>query len=192
MNRYTDFSDEQLAALLKEDDEQAFSELYNRYWPVLWRFAANSMKSRDDAKDIIQDVFTKLWSGRRNLAIHTALRPYLYRMTLHAVIDNAAKAKDFEGFADALRREMHAGVNTTEQLIYEKELIRCFESGLDRVPPKARKVFELSRTYQMSHQQISSELDISRETVKSQMKVALKILRKSLSLLAALLISDLF
>ena len=60
MNRYTDFSDEQLAALLKEDDKQAFSELYNRYWPMLWRFAANSMKSSDDAKDIIQDVFTGL------------------------------------------------------------------------------------------------------------------------------------
>ncbi len=192
MNSYNDFSDEQLATFLAEDDEQAFSELYNRYWPALWRFAANSMKNSDDAKDIIQDVFTKLWSGRRNLTIHTALRPFLYRMTINAVIDNAAKTKNFEGFADALRREMHAGVNTTEQLIYEKELIRCFEAGVDRIPPKARKVFELSRVDQLSHQQISTELDISPETVKSQMKVALKILRKSLSLLAALLISDLF
>ncbi len=192
MSRYSDFSDEQLAALLKEDDEQAFAELYNRYWPVLWRFAANSMKRSDDAKDIVQDVFTKLWLKRTTLTIHTALRPFLYRMTLHTVIDNATKTKDFEGFADALRREMCAGVNTTEQLIYEKELIRCFEAGLDQVPPKARKVFELSRMDQLSHQEISTELDISRETVKSQMKVAIKILRKSLHLLAVLLIPDLF
>lgn len=177
MNVYGELSDQLLLDKMKQDDAQAFAVLYDRYWPALWRYACNAMNTREEAKDIVQEVFFSLWERRKTVMVHTALSPYLYRVTMNKVIDNIDRTRRHESFYNELAKRYETGVNTTESVVFEKELVRSFEEGLTHIPRKARQVFELSRNNDMTHQQISEELSISRETVKSQLKVALKILK---------------
>lgn len=166
-----------LSKMRKDDDDRAFAVLFDRYWSALWRHAAGAMKTREDAKDIVQEVFFSLWERRKTLMINTKLSSYLYRATMNKVIDNIDRTRHYEGFYKALDVGSEPSVNSTEYIVFEKELIRCFEEGLKDIPKKARQVFELSRNSDMTHQQISEMLKISRETVKSQLKVALKVLK---------------
>lgn len=179
--KYDRLSDEELISRIQRDDVGAFSELYDRYHAALWRYARNHMRCTDDAKDIVQDVFTTLWDKRLSIHIHTACSSFLYRMTINRVINKVERTKYAEAYMETIKVRYDAGERTTEQQIYERELRRCFEEGVSSLPPRARQVFELSRNEEMTYQEIGDHLHISKNSVKTHLKISLKILRNKLT-----------
>lgn len=177
---YRRLKDEDLLLLLREEDGLAFAALYERYWDVLWRFAFNAMKTEEDASDVVQDVFTRLWDRRQTLHIHTSVSAFLYRSTLNRVITLSNRSKYAEKYVENLKKSFEEGDYTTDNQILEKEMIRRFEEGLENMPSKMREVFEYSHLEQMSYKEIGEQMGIAPETVKRQVKNALKLLRKRL------------
>ncbi|SEO05815.1 RNA polymerase sigma-70 factor, ECF subfamily [bacterium A37T11] len=173
-------TDKQLLEQMHQGDHRAFTELYNRYWPVLWRYASQAMKSQEDAQDIVQEVFATLWEKRNTIQISQSLQAYLYRSVLNRVIDQSHKTKYAATYLHDLKATYQEGDYTTDNLIHEKELIQKFEAGLNELPTKMRTIFEQSRLEQKTHQEISDELGISRDNVNRQIKNALIVLKKRL------------
>jgi len=179
MSQYRFYTDEQLYEEVRHGNHGAFKALYDRYWETLWRYVASTTHP-DDAKDIIQDVFTSIWLKRNDLTFRHSFRAYLYRATLNKVIDRSTRARYADQYIASLAKTYEEGHYTTDYFVFEKELIQRFEACLEKMPPKMRIIFELSRTDMLSHQEISERLHISRDNVNRQIKNALIRLKKSL------------
>ncbi len=187
MAKYNRNTDDELLALLQDDDQRAFKALYDRYWAPLWGYATNAMDDPNDAEDIVQELFMTLWEKRATLQINTSLKAYLYRAALNKVIDRIDRSKYKVSYIENLRRTYDQGSYTTDSKLLEKELTERFEACVSKMPPKMRTIFTLSRFDRMSHQQISDYLNISRENVNRQIKNALILLKRNLLLAAIIL-----
>lgn len=141
----------------------------------------------DQAKDVIQDVFTMLWVKSAELHLNVSLSSFLYASVRNRTMNQIDHSKVRENYLSSLENAIEEGESTTDNLLMEKELSKRIEAELSLLPEKMRKVFELSRIYDYSYRQISEELNISDNTVKKQMSNALKILRNKLHLFTWLL-----
>lgn len=186
MTAYTKLSDDQLIAFLKKDDQQAFTEIYNRYAESLAGFAASKLYNLDDARDILHDMFVKLWEGRDQLNVTSTLQSYLFAVIRHRIIDKIRKNITREEYA-AMRQSLADGYEPgVEQQIAEKELKQQIQQALNELPPRVKEIYQLSREHNLTNKEIAEKLDLSEQTVKNQLSAALKHLRQSLGGLASL------
>ncbi len=177
-------TDLQLVDRLRSDDHDAFSEIYRRYADGLAGFAASKLYSLEDAKDIIHDVFFKLWTERKTSMIDRDLRAYLFKLTRYRIVDKIRKNITREQYADIIQALNDPFDISTEQRFAARELQASIESSLTQLSPRVVEIFRLSREQHLSVAEIAERLQLSERTVKNQLTTALKHLRSSLSLLS--------
>jgi len=180
MTAYPKYSDEQLVALLKKGDQQAFAEIYRRYAESLAGFAAFKLFNLDDARDILQDLFVKLWENREQLYITSNLQSYLYAIIRHRVIDKIRKNITREEYASASQSLASFFQPAGDKQLEAKELQQTIQHSLDQLPARVKEIYKLSREEGLSNTEIAQKLNLSEQTVKNQLSTALKHLRKSL------------
>src|SRR5688572_26154082 len=95
--------DQELCDLLKEGSEKAFAEIFRRYQAPLFDFAYKRIRDKDDAKDIVQEIFVKLWNNRTEVQITTSLRSYLYRCVLNGVLNILSRQVIREEYVSSLQ-----------------------------------------------------------------------------------------
>jgi RNA polymerase sigma-70 factor, ECF subfamily len=183
MITYHTLTDRELTDLLNNRDVAAYEEIYNRYWKIMYGFARRMVQDHDQAKDIVQDAFTKLYAniGSTDFS-HIQIAPYLYRTVKNIVIDLADRHKHREKYIHSLRDYLNAGQFVTDEAIQEKEIMRRIEEEIAQLPKKMRVIFELSRKEFMTRKEIADKINISEETVKKQIANAIKLLRSKLSM----------
>ena len=181
MAAYTKLTDEQLVILLKKGDQQAFTEIYNRYAESLAGFAASKLYNLNDAKDILHDVFVKLWENRDGLYIASNLQSYLFTIIRHRIIDKIRKNITREEYASVRQSLTAVYEQTIDKQVEAKELQQTIEKSLDQLPPRVKEIYKLSRDKGLSNHEIAEKLNLSEQTIKNQLSVALKHLRKSLT-----------
>lgn len=182
MASYSLTSDLELAALIADGDNQAFSEIYRRYNGVLFLHAYRMLADQEEAKDVLQELFASLWLNRSELRPHTSFSAYLYKALRNRVLDVIAHKKVEQKYIDSLAAFLEKGEWLTDHQVREKELAALIEREISLLPPKMREVFEMSRNTDLSYKQIAEELRISDKTVKKQVSNALHILREKLDL----------
>lgn len=180
MGEYRRYDDASLIALVRLEDQQAFTELYARYSGILLRFTLKTLKDADDAEDLVHDVFATLWERRTTLEIHTSVSSFLYRAVFNKTLNHIKRVRFFENYIERLQLEPEPSESITDNIIYEKELTEKFEYQLNELPPKMREAFEYSRLHGMSHRAIGEKMNVSTNTVKSHVQSALKIIKKGI------------
>jgi RNA polymerase sigma-70 factor (family 1) len=178
---YTNLTDDQLIILLKKDDQQAFAQIYNRYAESLAGFSASKLYSLDDARDIIQDLFVKLWENRDEVYITSNLKSYLFAITRHRIIDKIRRNITREEYASMVQSLIVPSHDGADKQVEAKELQQTIEKSLNQLPPRVREIYKLSRDEGLSNHEIAEKLNLSEQTVKNQLSAALKHLRSSLS-----------
>jgi RNA polymerase sigma-70 factor (family 1) len=182
MTNYSAQSDTELLNLLRLDDRAAYTEIYDRYALVLLGHAYNKTRHREEAKDVVQEVFIMLWAKRETLQVDY-LAGYLFRSVRNIILNQIAHEAVQEKFI--LSMEKFAASNEIpDHLIREKQLMAIIEREVAALSPKMREVFVLSRNEHLSHGEIADLLGISEQTVSKHVTNALKILRVKLSVLA--------
>lgn len=188
MLAYISLNDSELVALLREGDSLAYTEIYSRYKELLYIFAYKRLRDREEARDLIHELFLSVWHKRSELYLHSALSAYLYISVRNRVIDIIAHKNLSSRYVQSFENYVASGYNNnTDHHVRQKELASLIKREIDNLPSKMRRVFELSRKEYYTRKQIAEELEISEETVKSHMHVALKILRVKLSSLLSLI-----
>lgn len=182
MHRYPDLSDIELIALVSNKDEQAFSTLYERYFPLLFIYAGKIIPDQEIAKDILQDVFVSLWS-KTPQDIKTNFSSYMYSAVRYQLFDYIDKQKVRKGYADSLQHFLNQGECSTDNYLIEKELQQQIEKEVMNLPPKMREIFILSRQENKSYEEIARQSSISPNTVRKQISNALKIMRSKFAFL---------
>jgi RNA polymerase sigma-70 factor (family 1) len=172
--------DKVLIDRLRNGDELALTELYNRFWQLLFVSAYNIIKDKELCEDIIQDIFMNIWHNREKLEINISLKGYMYACARYQVFNQFRKNKDkihVELFDNLEERFQYT---TPETQIMHDELVQQINFIVDTLPEKCQVVYKLSREEQLSHKEIAERLNISTKTVENHITKALHTIRMSI------------
>jgi RNA polymerase sigma-70 factor (ECF subfamily) len=174
-------TDQVLLQQLSQNDQAAFTTIYERYWKSLFREAMNVLRSQKEAEDCVQELFVSLWNRRQNLSI-ISLQAYLQTAIRYQCIDRIEKDMIRGGYLEDFTIYLEANqiMPSIEEELYARELKASIDLVMDKMPDKMREVFRLSREEHLTHREIANRLQISEETVKKQIYLALKILKSNL------------
>lgn len=175
----SELSDNELISLLKQEDQQAFVALYDRYWAELYACAFHLFPHRETCEDLIHDVFLYLWNSREKLEIRS-LRDYLYIAIKHKALNKIRSQKKQIEISGEDAVTLTAKEETDDQLMV-KELNLLFERGMHSLPEKCREILTLSRKEHLSNKEIASRLNLSPKTVENQINIGLKKIRLMMS-----------
>jgi len=156
-----------------------FNDIFQSYEQPLFRLAANLCKDDSMARDIIHDVFLKLWEIRQQLHEIESIEAFLFTLTRNKVMDYLRKVASDARLKQAIWESMQQIVAPTNRA-EEKEFHEVLASAIDRLPPQ-RKAIYLLRDAGYNYNEIADQLHISRHTVKNQVSAALKSIRQTVS-----------
>lgn len=179
-------SDVILINRLRNGDESALTELYNKFWQSLFVSSYNVLKDKELCEDIIQDIFMNIWHNREKLEINISLKGYMYACARYQVFNQFKKNKDkihVELFEDLDKRFQYS---TPETQLMHEELLEQINSIVEALPEKCQLVYKLSREEQLSHKEIAERLDISTKTVENHITKALHVIRLSMGTSASM------
>lgn len=182
---YSTYLDSELIELLQHGNDDAFTELYNRYWNKLFFIAATRLKNFTDAEEVVQDIFLDLWNRRELLALTSTLASYLAVAVKYRVINVMAKRNRQARYDIYAVNHLSIADESTEEWLNFEELKMRLSKLVAQLPEKCRLVYQLSREAGYSQKQIAKELDISEKTVESHIGRAIKNLRKGLHLFSS-------
>lgn len=180
MLAYRDHTDAELLQLFQAGDRLAYEEVYYRYWGILFRHGRRMLHNDEEAKDLVQDVFSIFWTNGVQLVLRTKLSAYLYSIMRYKIFDLIDRNKVKTDYLSSLENFIEQNEYSSDYLVREKQMEALIEKQIAALPGKMREVFELSRKSNMSYKDIAKELNISDNTVKKQMNSALRILRTKL------------
>lgn len=172
---------DQLAQRIKSGDEQSFELFYRKYYSRLCQFACKFLKEPEEAREIVQSVFVKLWEDRSEIDPVNSLSSYIFKITQNNCINKLRHHKVESKYIEIYKIvyvDNHE-ISPFESLIGD-ELNERINKIIDRLPPECRKIFSLSRIEGLKYSEIAVLLGISVKTVEAQMSKALQILRTGL------------
>ena len=177
---------------LKNGSEVAFEELYDRYWMKVYHFASLYIMNKEEVKDIVQEVFMKLWDSKQFLREDENFKGFLFIITRNHIF-NKSKAKHFNydfyqlTIDNALEYSYHI-----ENELEARELEIHIERLIGEMPPQRKIVFTLSSKHYKSYKEIALQLNISEKTVERHINEAIKYIKSNLELLIIFVLIDLF
>jgi RNA polymerase sigma-70 factor (family 1) len=179
MALFSSYTDDELLVLLKDGDQGAFTEIYRRYWKLLFSVAGHKLDNLQDAEEAVQEVFADLWRRRQELVIHYSLKSFLaaaVKFQVYTMLD-----KSYRRSRHHVNLEESLSVTPTPETQYDWKALRDqVFLATSRLPERCRLVYQLSREGGYSNKEIAEKLDVSVKTVENQMTKALKQLRTSL------------
>lgn len=158
------------------DIEYLFKEHYKR----LHRIAYQLVNDKDFAEDVVQDVFISVWKSRDSLLITTTIEGYLIKSTINKAITYLDKSKKKLHVELTDQTEFKNDLNIQEQGIDFEIFQELVYQSLDKLPPKCKAIFMLSRFENMKYKEIAEHLGINKKTVENQMTIAISKLNKEL------------
>lgn len=158
---------EDLFLLIKESNEEAFDELYNRTWKKLYQQAFQRLRDENVAKEVIQDLYVELWEKRDRKVIMNVER-YLYQAVRYKVIDRFRKEKRFFDELETIVENISDG-STADGKYVAEELQLLLNSWIERMPKKRRVIFSLRYQEDKTVKEIAQLLGISTKTVQNQL-----------------------
>lgn len=168
-------TDEELVFLMKEDNQAAFTILYERYWKKLVVQAYYILKTGEGAEEVVQEVFLDLWNRRAALQITHTFHTYIAAAIKYKILRRLSREKK-----EKERRAAWTAVEedtTTQEWLDFQAMRNSLEAAVQQLPEKCQLVFRLSREAGMTEKEIASELNISVKTVETHLSRALKSLR---------------
>ncbi len=168
--------------LQEEDNTEFLNIIFFKYHDLLLTFAIFFL-NKVDAEEIVSDIFFQLWQKRKQIHIKTTLKGYLLSTTRnkcintlkkqHVLLERIAKL-DYSTIA-------YIPISPDKSIEYE-EIKKSIDFFIEKLPSKCKLIFKLSRENNLSYKEISNELDISINTVNTQMYRALKFLKEKIIL----------
>ena len=175
-----EFQDEQIALRLSKRDEAAFEQVFKTHYKNLHAYAFTILKDEDEAEEMVQQVFFKLWERSEHLSFSGPIAAYLYRAVHNESLNFIKHQKVKAGHQLQVAYSMKNKTEQASPKMIRKELENKFREALNELPEQCRTVFQLSRFEDMKYKEIADKLDISVKTVENHMGKALKLLRTKL------------
>lgn len=154
--------------------EQLFQELFREYEHRLYVFIMKILRSDATAKDIIQDVFLKLWIIRSKLPEIENINAFLYRLTENRVYDHLRATATRQEYRQAIWDQIQRANNNEEEILEKKEFHSIIRDAIRNLPPQRRIVYLLNKDEGLKQKEIAEKLQLSPNTVRNHLTEALR------------------
>jgi RNA polymerase sigma-70 factor, ECF subfamily len=162
---------------LKEGNIPAFEKIFSLYHKRIYNFCLHLYQSSDDAQETVQRVFVALWEQRVQVDENKSLVSYLYTIARYMAYQEfrqqVYKKAAFDHF---ILNSIDLNESTKDEVLYN-ELLSFLESVIERLPERQREIFKLSRFSSLTYRQIADQLNITENTVDTQIRRALEFVR---------------
>ncbi|MCC8034653.1 MAG: RNA polymerase sigma-70 factor [Rikenellaceae bacterium] len=168
---------------IKQGDHGSFETLFLFYFVKVRSFIDSIIRCSEDAEELAQDIFVKLWENRSSLDPGRQIGSYLYTSARNSALNYLKHKYVHDEYA-------RSAILHTEQSTHGEEVIEAKETQLlidmtvAGMPEQRRKIYRLSRVSGKSNEEISREMNVSKKTVENQISLALKDIKRVLSLFA--------
>ncbi len=166
----------------RQGDSEAFASLYQSHWQQVFRFSRLYLRSDDDAEDVVQEVFIRLWQIHERIHPDDNFSGLLFIITRNLIFNRFRRQIDPLGFKVSVLAALEAS-DDIESEISARDLSEYIDRLVDLMPARQRQGFNMSRREHKSYREIAEELDLSQKTVEAHMREALRFLRDNLAVL---------
>jgi len=182
------FPDNILWGKIRSGEISAFEEIFKKYYSRLCNYAYEILKTDELAEEAVQETLIRIWENRSKLDIAHSLKAYLFRSVhnqcLNMILQLKAEKKRHEKYAEHLAVDLDALMingpySESNPYLYE-EMEKDILDALESLPEQCRKIFRMSRYDRLSYQEIANELNISINTVKTQLRRGMEKIKASL------------
>lgn len=168
-----------LLSALRQDNKEAFSLLFQKYYTDLVLFCGNFVRDKSSCEDIVQSIFLKLWNDRKSIRIETSLKSYLLRAVRNSCFDEFRHLEIVRQYESDPDHSVLDSYDTENYILYS-DLSAHLQQALDQLPAAYREAFEMNRFEGLKYREIAVRLNVSERTVEVRVGKALEMLRKLL------------
>lgn len=169
--------DQKIVSAIREGNTAAFQQVFDTCYDGLCHYAFTILKNSDEAEDIVQTMFMKLWEKRESLDIQHTVKSYLYR----AVYNQCMNHLEHRAVRNKYANQEGAWLDGTQgPEVFVDELYDRIKKVVEVLPPQCRTIFIMSRYEELRYSEIAEKLNISVNTIQNQVCKALRILREEL------------
>ena len=162
--------DKLLLNLIQEGDKLAFKHLFETYFTPLCRFMHLYVKETTIVEELALDIFTYVWENRQTLQIQISLKAYIFQAAKNKCL-NVLRQKKLTVSLDDTQQDIP---ENDEMSLETEELFNLIQEAVMALPDKCKEVFNLSRTENLTNQEVAAQLNISEKTVEGHITNALK------------------
>ena len=174
-------NDHTLIQGLAEGRESSYKILFDEYYLVLTVYARKYLGDMDEAREIVQDVFVRIYESRQLLARVDSLKAYLFTSVRNSCYNYIKSNKTHQKHQEKIRLEQSGKKEDVMEQIQESELEQHIFRIVSGLPDRCREIFRMSRVEGLKNDEIARECNISKRTVETQISKALKVLRLELA-----------
>lgn len=176
------YTENELFAQIATGDESAFEQLFDLYLPRIHPVILQIVKEEPATKDIVQDVFLRLWINRDKLPEILDPKSYIFRIVYNQSFKHLKKQLVEEKATATLLSRQQASDSTTslEETLDMAEVRRLVESAIQLLPPQSKNIYRLNRVDGYKPQLIADELGISVQSVRNSLTRSGKFIREHL------------
>lgn len=169
-----------------DERKEKFKIRFEKYYSMLCRIAYGYVSNADDCEDIVQELFVNVWNKEKDLLSEEEFLAYIKISVRNNCLTFLRQGRTFDKVSAS--EESAALATITDEEEPTRDLNELLEHLLERMSPKCREIFMMSKLQKMKYKEIAAKLDISEKTVESQMGKAIKILRSFVSNRATILL----
>lgn len=171
----------ELIRLLTAGDEYAFEQLYRIYSVPVLKKLVSLVKDEEIAKELLQDIFLKVWQKRGELDASLSFRGFLFRIAENKVIDVLRRAACDRKLLAHITRIATAGENSTETFVQFREVNEALQRAISSLPPQRKKVFVLCKLEGKTYEEVAQLLGISPGTVNDHVVKATRTIKHNVA-----------
>jgi len=173
--------DKILVVKVKNDDQMAFQQLFEKYAERIYYFSMRYIKNKEEAEEIAQEVFVRVWLRRHDLKEELSFSSYIFMIAKNALIDTIRRKQKETIFQDNIKPNTELYSSSSSDSMEYKELSTLIDKSIKDLPLKRKQIYQLSREEGLTYKQIAEKLNISIKTVETHMRLALQQLKKSVN-----------
>ena len=172
--------DEILFNRIQAGDEKAFESLFKSYYQKLCQYAYSYVVEIEEAEEIVQTVFLKIWENRQDINLEISFNSYCYQSIKNKCLNHIRDSKNRRRILNLIPIQENAESHILE-VLQTDEIRDQMYMALENLPPKCKQIFQLSRIDGLKHKEIAEKLGLQTKTIENQIGIALKLLRLHLA-----------
>ena len=174
---YTD-QDRVLVLQLKEGSKDAYQLLFNRYAPRIFAFAISYLKRREDAEELLQELFLKIWEIRATLDDSKNIKSLLFKICINLVYDFIRRKNIEQAYLAFAGQNDHSKADSTWHEVIYQDMLNHLNKLVETMPDQRKIIFRLSKEEGLTNDEIATLLQLSKRTVENQLYRAISFLRE--------------
>jgi RNA polymerase sigma-70 factor (family 1) len=161
--------------IARHDDALAYKELFVSFYNPLLRFAITLVKSKEQAEEVVSDVFINIWEKRKRINSISSLKVYLFIAVKNTALNYLSRQnKNLTDSIDEAGIEFKSIYFDPEQLMVTAEMVARIKVAIEQLPPKCKLIFKLIKEEELKYREVAEIMDVSIKTVENQITIALK------------------